>query len=308
MIALAAPHRVLLCVLAALALALAACGSEDETTTTSNGTTTTGENGEKVEPPGVNESRESIDEAAKVLEKAATKNDCEALKEFVLASRQDTHATKRTCKLIAGRLKGASLEGADGFDGGGVIEFTRGARTVPALMLVDRDGRFKLLQLGTPSEQASLGTKVDKGFDDAAADVVKAVAKKDCKAFRKVSSQFFGPGSARLPDKQVCEYVKNGPIATVTAEDRSVKPKPLGGNEAYAFYGVGSKTRFVTLIMTRQTPEGVPPSLGDLPEDAAEHVFLNAVVTDVAPATEDGADDGESPEDGEPPEDSAGGE
>ena len=150
-------------------------------------------------------------------------------------------------------------------------------------MVVDRDGRFKLVLLSSLPGQPSTGTELGNGFDKAAAGIVKAVADNDCKAFRELSSNYFGPGSARLPEEQVCTYVKNGPISIVTDEEPEVEPELLGGNSSFAFYGVGSDTRFVTIIMTRQSAEGIPPGLPDLPKDAPEYVFLNAIVTDAAP-------------------------
>ena len=263
----------------------AGCGSEDETTTqTSDGTTTQSQNGSDPATPGVHDERESIEDAAKRLEAAVGDEDCDAINEFVLIAREDTHATKENCKQVAKILGDATLEGSESFDGAGIIDFARGDRTVAALMVVDRDGRYKLVQLNGLTGLPSVGTELADGFDEAANDLVKAVADQDCEAFRELSNYHIGPGSARLSDKQVCAYVKDGPLGIVTAEEPKVKPKPLGGNAEYAFYGVGSDTLFVTMVMTRQTSEGLPETQPELPDDAAEYVFINAIPTDSAPA------------------------
>ena len=114
--------------------------------------------------------------------------------------------------------------------------------------------------------------------------MVAAIAKDDCKAFRELASAQLGPGNARRSEELVCAYVSEGPIARMTQEDPKLKPEPLGGNSQYAFYGLSSETLFLTMVMTRQSNKNLPEGVDQLPDGAAEYVFLDAVPTNSAPS------------------------
>ena len=286
------PYRgVVLALIAALAL-LAGCGGGDDdddtstsstsSTTTSTGSTTVGE--PPTGPVEAPKAEESIKDAADELTAAVKAGDCKALNEFVPTARSDTQATKAACQALESRLDGGKVAGTEEYDGAGVIDFTRGARTTTALMVVDRTGRFKLAQLNGFVGELSAGTKPAKEFDDAAKGVVKAIKENDCEGFRELASYHLGAGSARRSDKLVCEYVKNGPIATMLKENPDLKPQSLGGNSQYAFYGLASDTLFLTMVMTRQSNENLPEAIEQLPEGAEEYVFLDVVPTNSAPA------------------------
>lgn len=279
-------HSTALALVAALVL-LAGCdsdgdeGGDSTTDPTTTPTTTSTNSSSRVAAPKANE---SLEDAARRLEAAVKDGGCEEINSFVPTSRSDTHATEARCKAVQARLDGATVEGTDEFDGAGVIDFVRGARTIGALMVVDRTGRYKLAQLPGFLGQPSAGTEPAKGFDKAAKEVVQVFAEDDCAAFRELSSYHLGPGNARRSEKVVCAYVANAPIARMTQDDPNLKPEPLGGNSQYAFYGLPSKTLFLTMVMTRQSNKNLPETVEQLPDGAAEYVFLDAVPTNSAPS------------------------
>ncbi len=279
--------------LVALAL-LAGCGGggdDDDTTTNSTSTTDTTSTTVSDPPTGgpleAPAAEESIEDAADNLTAAVKSGDCKEINSFVPTARSDTQATKVQCKAVESRLDGAEVDGTEEYEGAGVIDFTRGARTTTALMVVDRTGRFKLAQLNGFLGELSAGTKPAKEFDEAAEQVVKTMKKNDCEGFREVASYHLGAGSARRDDKLVCEYVKNGPIAQLLKQEPNPKPESLGGNSQYAFYGLATESVFMTMVMTRQSNENLPEAIEQLPDGAAEYVFLDVIPTNSAPVEEE---------------------
>lgn len=279
----------ILALLALTALALlAGCGDDttDSSTTSNTDSTTTDGSGPppSTEPLTAPQADQSIDDSAKRLTAAVKTGDCKAINDFLPTARSDTQATKAGCKQVQARLDGADIDGTESYgDSAGVIDFTRGARTTTALMVVDRTGRYKLAQLNGFLGEKSAGTKLAPEFDKAAKTVTKAFADDDCKAFRENASALLGPGNTRRSEKLVCAYVSKGPVARLLKENPKAKPELIGGNSQFAFYGLSSDTLFLTMIMTRQTGKNLPEGV-KLPDGAAEYVFLDAVPTNAAPA------------------------
>jgi hypothetical protein len=270
----------------ALAALASGCGGDDDsgdsTTSSSSTTTNAGPPPKPPKPVEAPKAKKSIKDAADKLQKALDEGDCKAINKFNPISRQEALDTKEHCDILQTRLAGATVSGSQEFDGGGVIDFERGERTITALMIVDQDGKYHLVTLDGFLGKPSVDTKFADQFDVAARQAVTALVDKDCPAFLRAANRQLGPASAARSDKDICKYVKNNRIATLAGSRPSIAPQPLGGNADYALYGIGTQARFVTILMARQSNDNLPESASDLPSNAAEYGFVDVLPTNMA--------------------------
>jgi hypothetical protein len=227
-----------------------------------------------VKPPAA---QESIREAEEKIRFLLDSDDCDAINELNPVSRQELLNTEERCALLK-RLDGLKVRGAEAYgDGGAVIDFASGTRTVSAVLIRDQDGLFHVAFIDLFRGVPSVDTRFAKQFDDAAERAVKALAKKDCDAFLDVAYQRIGRFAGSRD--QVCTFVEQNPIANAFEAYPKAKVKRLGGNEAYAFYSVSTPAVHYTVVLAQQTEKGAPPEAPPLPKGAAEYGFRDAIVT-----------------------------
>jgi hypothetical protein len=249
---------------------LAGCGTDDQTDTGSTAPTPTGPRvtGKPIPAP---KPRESIKQAVKRIDTTVSAGDCAAVNRLTAVSRPYD-----ACEgLKALTVQPVSASASYG-DGGGVIAYGSAEALRNAILIVDSDGLYHLPIVDPVSIEQSVGTPFGSGFDAAAQDAVDALRDHDCDAFKKVALVRYGPGST--PD-QICTYVDQSPLAKLLATYPEVKPRRIGGNADYAFYGVSSPEAHYTMVMVRESDSGVVPGTPSLPEDAPEYGFVDAYQT-----------------------------
>jgi len=261
-------------------LLIAGCGdsgdSEDETTGAEETTTEQPEPAADAEPLGPPEAKESIKEAEARIAKAVASDDCDVVNELIPTSRSQL-ATEIRCEYLR-RLDGLEVLGSESFPGGGVIDYQFGDRVLTAILLVDTDGLYHVALYDPFNPKESVGTKPAKQFDAAADAAVEALADGDCDAYVATLHRRFGRGAA-APENQICDLVEPNQVQAVRKVDPSAEPESLGGNGSYAFYSLGTPGYNLTLVLARQTDEGVPEGVEPLPKDAAEYAYVDAYLT-----------------------------
>jgi hypothetical protein len=272
--------------IAVIALALVAgCGGSDdpEEDGATQAQTTTGQNAEpdggpapSAEPLGPPKAKESIDEAQARIAKAVASDDCDKVNELNPINREALDTAAR-CEYLQ-RLDGLKVLGAEKFESAGVIDYEFADRVLSALLVVDSDGLYHVLLFDAYNPKQSVGTEfAEQEFDQAVNRAVEALADGDCKAYLEVAHRRFGRGSR--PDNEVCETIEPNPVQLIRDADPKAKPKPLGGNAAYAFYSLGSSRANFTLVLGRQTDEAIPEGVDPLPEGHAEYAYIDAYLT-----------------------------
>lgn len=250
--------------------------SPDDATTTDTSKTGKGGKETMLSAP---EAKESIEDAQRRIDRAIASEDCDRINSLELPSRQDAYDTASRCEGLITQLSGAKPGDAEAFKGGGIIEYSRDDVPINVLTVLDRDGRFYLLLADLFLAERSVGTSFADGFDRMAHAAVGALAEKDCDAFLDAAYPRFGIAGVSRPKSDVCDYVNENPIANLTAMDIAVKPKPLGGNSSYAFYGVSGPDVHFTIVMARLSDTEQPESAPKLPKDAPEYGVLDVLPT-----------------------------
>jgi hypothetical protein len=228
-------------------------------------------------PPqlGPPEANESIDEAAKRIEATLKTGDCDQIAKLNPLGRPTLDNPKRCAALK--RLTKLDSTGAAAYGGGGIIDYAIGKRTLAVLLIVDSDRLYHIALLDPFVGRSSIGTAFAPQFDAAAHKTAKALADHDCKAFLAVASQQIGIGT--LGAKKVCPLPRTNPFSAISENVPSAQPQRLGGNADFAFYGYGTPGVNYTMLMARESNEGLPPTLPRIPNDATEYSYLGVYRT-----------------------------
>lgn len=263
-------------VLVVLALTVAGCAGESN----DGGTTGTEAGASPQQAPealGPLKATESIDDAAKRIDKALRSGDCDQINALNPIS-LPTLDTEERCQSLR-RVTDLAVSGTEAFPGGGVVDYSLGGdRTLTAVLIVDSDGEYRIALLDPFRAKPSVGTKLDgKAFDRAAAKAVRALRDGDCDAYRAVAYRRSGKGS--LPKKDLCPRVEQGPVQGILEANPAAKPERLGGNGDYAFYAFGLPGLNYTMVFARETDRGLPEQAPKLPNDAAEYSYVDAYKT-----------------------------
>lgn len=278
----------LLAVVCALALtALVGCGSDDEpgSNRTAAGANGAGEGAKpQGKPLGVAKAKESIDEAVARIRRLIDSEDCEKVNTLNPLAVPALDTDER-CEVLRERLDLKVIDAED-FRAGGVIDYEFGEVGASAVTIIDADGRHHVAFIDALLEGESVGSELDKAFDEVADDALTALEDRDCDAFIAVAHRRYGPGAA--PDRgQTCEFVENNPIPGVLQRYEEAELVGIGGNQDFAFYGLGAPAVHLTLVLARQEdPRPLPASFEPLPDDASEHAFVTMYVTNRAGAPE----------------------
>jgi hypothetical protein len=229
--------------------------------------------------PGSPKVTETVNEAVRRIERVLSSGDCEQINQLNPVSRPKL-ATASRCKALQG-LAGLEVEGAAAYGGvAAVVDYRRGDRTVSALLVGDEDGLFHIAFIDAFRGTPSVGTPRARQLDTAAEGAVRALRRRDCAAFLEVAFRRFG--FAGGTDAEVCERVESNPLAALDRRGKA-RVELLGGNSGYAFYGLPTRTAFLTVIVARQTeaglPESVPEDVARLPAGAPEYGYVDALQT-----------------------------
>jgi hypothetical protein len=224
--------------------------------------------------------REDLAEAEKRIGDAISSGDCNKINELNPVSIPQFDTPER-CDYLK-RLGDADPAGSESFkDAAGVVDYKTPTRRFSVVLLRDVDGLYHVLTIDPFLSSGTVGTPFADQFDSAAQQAFDALKTKDCNSYYEVVYRLTGVGS--LDKKKVCPHVEQNPIASIVQNDQSAKPKPLGGNGYFAFYGVDTPQVFLTMVMVKESnsdrPSGLPKGVGVVPAGAAEYAYLGAYRT-----------------------------
>jgi hypothetical protein len=263
---------VIVLALAAAAMAIAGCGGGGGDNAGSSSTEAKGPPPPPLKHPA--KAKESIDQAGQRIAGALGSGDCKTVNSVNPLSRP-TVSTDARCKYLQ-RFKDMTVQGAEAFDGGGVIAYTLGQRTLNAVVVVDDDGLFHLVYIDPFIDENSVGTKLAPQFKKAAKKAVTALKDKDCATFLTVA--YRRVGAAARSDEDVCGRIDNNQIAHIYDAYPDAKLKPLGGNADYAFFGIETPV-FYTVVLARQPKKISLPQPHPLPAGAGEYAYFDTFRT-----------------------------
>ncbi|HEY7151959.1 MAG TPA: hypothetical protein VH391_09785 [Solirubrobacterales bacterium] len=218
--------------------------------------------------------KESIEQAQTRIDETLSSGDCDRIAKLNPLSRPALDNPKRCAALK--RLASLQTTGAAAYPGGGILDYAVGPRTLAAILVVDSDGRYHITLLDPFVGKSSIGTPFAPQFDAAARKAATALAHRDCDAFLAVASRQIGPGT--LNREQVCPLPRNA-FSVIGGQFPAAKPKRLGGNADFAFYSYGTPGVNYTLLLARESNEGLPPTLPKIPKSAATYSYLAAYPT-----------------------------
>jgi hypothetical protein len=168
----------------------------------------------------------------------------------------------RTCRGFRDRLLGLLEAEGKRYGTGMVIDFTTiaGARRA-AVLALDGTHVFRLVLIVDVAAR-TVGTKAPKAFDIAARRAIRSLAQEDCRGFLRVAARSAGVATASRAE--VCARVPRLGLTHELLAHPSVRPERLGGNRAFAFYGLRfAPGSFYTVLMLREPRrEGAPARYG----------------------------------------------
>jgi hypothetical protein len=139
---------------------------------------------------------------------------------------------------------------------------------VPAtiVLTLDSDHRFHVVFI--EFNYGSIGSKPASGFDRNARLAIDAIRRADCGGFLQVAFRSFGLGGGS--DSAVCGRLARSSLHAALVASPGARPRKLGGNSQFAFYGLSAAGRYWTVVMSQQAPAA------NLPIDAARYAYVDA--------------------------------
>lgn len=259
----------LLAAVVAAVLAAAGCwGGDDNSDPTPEPPAPDTVTGKPLGPP---KPKESLGDAEKRIERLVSGEDCEKINALNPVSRTGLNTPERCAYLQT--LAGLEAVGKQEVHGGGVIEYANGSGVLTAILVVDSDRRYHLAFIDLVNPEPSVGTPFAPRFDQVADDAVEALREPDCERYFELAHRY--GRAAALGPKEGCEALTPNPIQAVLVTAPDAKPERLGGNSRYAFYSLASTRMEVTLVLARQSNEGLPEGVPPLPANAPEYAFID---------------------------------
>ena len=218
--------------------------------------------------------REDITEAQRRIANTIDSGDCERINAlYTLASVEteidDSCETLKT--LGRSRVSGLASYGAQA----GVVGYT--TRDGPASMILvrDSDGLFHIALVASHQTPTTVGTPFAKPFDAVAGAAVEALRRRDCDGFLTVANRESGIGA--LPRWQACLAVEVDPVQSGLFDTPDARPRRLGGNGFFAFYGLDTDNAYFTIVLAkRDLASGSDQSSGAAPH---QYSYLASYLT-----------------------------
>jgi len=253
-----------------ISLLLFGCGGDDasdETSSTSATSTSTSTSTTEVEPP----KPEPLNDFGKDFIKALDSGECKQINALNPSTRPAL-STKARCESLE-LFKDFEIAKSEDYGDGAVIDLIdKDDREVSAIFTRETDGTLSLVLIDNLRSGGSVGTKLAKEFDDAAAEAATALREKDCDAF--IDASYVRRGFAVGERQAVCDRLETFPVADLASRLPDEPPELVGGNSEFAFYALGVGEPRVVLIMAHQTPLS---ELGEteVPEGGSEYGLLD---------------------------------
>ena len=192
---------------------------------------------------------ESIDDVIDRVKGAATATGCEAVKGLLHSTYGDI--SDAACQAVKAQIDGFQDPRGATYKTGAAISYrtSTGRRRLIALAL-DADRTYRIAFVVDVPDQP-IGTAKPKGFDRAAAAVVRTLRNGDCDAFLRLVSRTDGLGVGG--DEEVCRRVSDAPFRRELLGRARVRPLSLGGNADVAFYKLRTlPDAYYTMVMAAE--------------------------------------------------------
>jgi len=254
-------HAPALALIAALALALSACGGAKR----AQRPTVTAPRQSVVDPTP----RESVNDVIARIKGATTASGCDPIKGLLHSSYGEI--SDAACRAVEAELGSFGSPHGKAYKTGAVVTYDTGAGMRRAAVLaLDADGTYRLDFIEDLAPAAGgIGDAKATGFDRGASAAVAAMQAGDCDSFLRVVDRSIGLGVGS--DERVCRRVSDVPFRRELLEDKAARPVPLGGNGFVAFYKLRTTpTSYYTMVLTR-----VGPQAGSA--QPARYVLVNAL-------------------------------
>lgn len=261
---------VVLAVVVAGSLLIAGCGGGDSGDTSTQAPAAA--SGKPLKPP---KAKESLGEAQRRIEHLVSGDDCDQINTLNPVTRTALDTPER-CEYLQ-RLAGLKVIGKQAVPGGGLIDYANGEGVLTAIIIVDSDGLYHVALYDPYNTKSTVGTPFAHQFDGVAQEAVDALREPDCDRYFAILHRF-GRGAGADQD-EVCDSLQSNPVKAVLATAPEAEPKRLGGNSRYAFYSLASPNLEITIVLARQSNEGLPEGVDPLPADAPEYAFIDAYDT-----------------------------
>ena len=266
--------------LAALALWAGGCGGDDdpfvppvepaEEPKTNGGGEEEDFTGYRMKPV---EAKETLAEGAERITKTARSGDCEEVIALFPLGREISDVDA-DCEFLRQSLAQDVVDSEE-FGGGGVIDFvSEDLISSSAAVILDADGLFHVAFVDGYLGGEAVGTPAPtEDWDEAAQATLAALEQGDCDAFIQIAHHRFGPGA--FPEEaDTCAFVAASSVPGLLKKYPKEKLKSLGANADYAFYGLETPKKNLTMVLARQLdPEVLPEGLEPLPPDAPDFAF-----------------------------------
>jgi hypothetical protein len=230
-----------------LVLAAGGCGSKNKIPQGLGGHTV-GANVERIGPPPM---KETIQQAAARIHRLIKSGDCGAINKLLPLS-HTAGATTGRCHVTE-QLASSSPVLVRSYKGlAGVIDYPRGAGFTTAVLVRDSDGLYHVAFFQSGERHTAANTDFDPQFTPAVGRALAAIRARDCTRFLKLSFHAFGPESGDLKADCARLQHENNTFAATLSDDPFAKPKLIGGNAYFAFYGIRSAFGYYTVVMILQ--------------------------------------------------------
>jgi len=235
-----------LALIAALALALPACGGAKHPARPR----VAAPRPSVVDP----KSREGVNDVIARIKGATTAGGCDPVKGLLHSSYGEI--SDAACRAVEAELGSFGSPQGRAYKTGAVVAYDTGTgmRRV-AVLALDADGTYKLDFIEDLAPAAgTIGDTKAAGFDRSASAAVTAMQTGDCDSFLRVVDRSIGLGVGS--DERVCRRVSDVPFRRELLANKAARPVPLGGNGFVAFYKLRTApTTYYTMVMTRVEPK-----------------------------------------------------
>jgi hypothetical protein len=235
--------------LIACSAVLAACGGGDTTDETTAAASAV-----------LPEPAESVDEFATRFEEAtaaAVDGDSDAVDEF-----NDQASFFLPCPTEGDDYADLEVTGTDAFGPAGVVDFTD--KTAPdgatAVVALNEDGRYRLIQsaipssIGLASEQVGTEPEETEIADEVVNEFVRATREKDCDVYFQVA---LTPTQDKQKECRL-QFADKSQVTPDLVANPDAAPEPLGGTEAYRFYGLETDDAYRVMVAMRNANDVDP--------------------------------------------------
>ena len=199
-------------------------------------------------PVGPPPAEESITEARRRIGKTIASGDCKSINALYTLANIATK-TDQDCSTLM-TLGGSRPSGAASYgEQGGVLDYSTEDGPASIILVRDSDGLFRIAFVAAHESPATVKTPLAKGSDAIANAAVAAVRKEDCDGFLRVANREGGIGA--LPRAAACRKIASDPLQPGLFNSPRARPKRLGGNGVFAFYGLDTPSSYFTIVLAR---------------------------------------------------------